>query len=141
MAENQMPKSAGDTSPPEQEAAAKTGGKFPLAPVLAVVAVVAVVVIGVGGYVGYQMFFSTPSPEQVCEKLRDLMIAEYEKSMEVEEDEAINIVTEILGDLSECIEEEKESREELSSDEVREYTNCIMDAKTFDDLEECDIDR
>lgn len=127
------------TAAPTSPNTTKSGGKLPI--IIVAVAAVTILVVGVGGYIGYKTFFYTPSPSQVCEKLRDLMIDKYKDEMKSSDDEAKNIVDEILGPASECEKEEEESRKDMSASEVREYTNCIMDAKTFDDLEGCDIDR
>lgn len=101
--------------------------------IVVALAVFGLIVLGIGGVVAYKVFFSVPSSEAVCEKVQDLLNEEYSKTIGDGEEKLFDDEF-----MNECIEDEKKSREDLSKSEIKEYTKCIMDADTFDDLEKCD---
>ncbi|MBN2016272.1 hypothetical protein JW766_05590 [Candidatus Dojkabacteria bacterium] len=106
--------------------------------IIIVVLVVIVVVLPLLGFVMLKVFVLPPSSQQVCEKVRDLMVEQYKEEMGGDSEQADQLVLEIFGSVDDCVEEEEKSRENKGLLDVRKEGKCILAADKFDDLEKCD---
>lgn len=124
---------AAPTTAPAAEAA-KAGGKSNM---LVVVLVIAGILL-VGGGVAFKMFIMPPSSKKVCEHAIDIMEKSLVDDMGLSEEEAAEYAEEAMGDIDKCVEELDEEKEDMSWKEIKEDSDCILDAEDLDDLSKCE---
>ncbi|MBN2015319.1 hypothetical protein JW766_00620 [Candidatus Dojkabacteria bacterium] len=90
------------------------------------------------GYGAAKLFLLPASPNKVCQHMWDL--TEKELKDIVGEEEAKKMLEEEMGSIDECVKDEKKRRENSTKGmlEIKKEADCILDAKSLEDLEKCD---